>query len=67
MAVTRDMPVTISVESAGRVLGISRRTAYKHVRSGAIPSIRLGTGTIKVPTHRLIALLDGRTEANGGE
>lgn len=67
MAVTRDPPATISVASAARVLGIGTRTAYKHVHSGAIPSIRIGTGIIKIPTHRLIALLDGKTEATGGE
>ena len=62
MALTKEPPATISVEAASRILGISRRTAYKHVRSGAIPSIRLGTH-IKIPTHRLVDLLDGKPAA----
>jgi len=34
--------LTVSVEDAARILGISRGAAYAHVRDGSIPSIRLG-------------------------
>ena len=34
--------LTISVEDAGAVLGISRGGAYEAVKSGDIPSIRIG-------------------------
>lgn len=54
--------LTLTVEDAARLLGISRSMAYECVRSGEIPSIKLGT-TIKVPRHRLLALLDGAAEA----
>ena len=33
---------TLTVEEAGRLLGISRNTSYALARSGAIPTIRLG-------------------------
>jgi excisionase family DNA binding protein len=33
---------TLSVEEAGRLLGISRGAAYAHAKTGAIPTIRVG-------------------------
>ncbi len=33
---------TVSVEEAGRILGISRGAAYTHARDGSLPTIRLG-------------------------
>ncbi len=38
---------TLSVEQAGRALGLGRAAAYRAVRSGEIPSIRIG-GAIRV-------------------
>lgn len=35
-------PLTLSVEEAARVLGVSRGVAYQCVRTGEIPAIRLG-------------------------
>ena len=32
---------TMSVEEAGRILGISRNTAYTMARSGELPALRL--------------------------
>jgi excisionase family DNA binding protein len=34
--------LTISVEEAARILGISRGTAYAHAHDGSLPTIRLG-------------------------
>ena len=34
--------LTLTVEQAAAALGISRGTAYEHVRTGRIPSIRIG-------------------------
>lgn len=53
-----DQP-TMTVEEAGNLLGISRSTAYEAVRSGDIPSIRLGRRLL-VPTAavRRMLLLD---------
>lgn len=49
---------TISVEEAGRILGIGRKTAYEAVQRGEIPALRIGRRLL-VPTHRLRALLEG--------
>jgi excisionase family DNA binding protein len=34
--------LTVSVEEAARILGISRGAAYTHARDGSLPTIRLG-------------------------
>jgi excisionase family DNA binding protein len=48
--------LAISVEEAARRLGIARSTAYPYVRTGALPSIRLGARLL-VPTAALERLL----------
>jgi excisionase family DNA binding protein len=48
---------TITVEEAGRVLGISRNTAYEAARTGQLPVIRLGR-RMRVPKVALQRLLD---------
>jgi excisionase family DNA binding protein len=60
-------PETVSVEQAARLLGISRRSAYRYAKSGELPVVRIG-GRILVPVHRLAALLNGdeRTDPEGG-
>jgi excisionase family DNA binding protein len=52
-----DQRLTLSVEEAGRLLGISRGLAYLLVNRGEIPSIRLGR-RIVVPRRALDRLLD---------
>lgn len=47
---------TIDVESAGRVLGLGRVSAYRAVREGTIPSLRIGRRLV-VPVPRLLALI----------
>ncbi|MDP8931396.1 MAG: helix-turn-helix domain-containing protein [Actinomycetota bacterium] len=51
-----DRPATITVEQAGALLGISRRSAYRAAASGHIPTIRLGR-RILVPTAMLYRML----------
>lgn len=51
-----DLPPTLTVEQAGELLGVSRRTAYRAARDGEIPTLRLGR-RILVPTPRLLAML----------
>lgn len=61
----REQPV-LSVEEAGRLLGLGRSAAYEAVRRGEIPSLRLGRRRV-VPTaslRRLLAL--DVDEAPGG-
>jgi len=47
---------TVTVERAGEVLNLGRSSAYAGVRSGEIPSIRIGRRVL-VPTARLLAML----------
>lgn len=47
---------TVSVEEAGRILGISRGAAYAHANDGTIPTIRLGKRLL-VPKAALDKLL----------
>jgi excisionase family DNA binding protein len=45
-------PRTVSVEEAGRILGISRMAAYQAVWRGQIPSVRIGRRLL-VPIAKL--------------
>jgi excisionase family DNA binding protein len=56
-SIRRHRRLTISVEEAGRLLGISRCLAYELVNRGDIPSVRLGR-RIVVPRRALDRLLD---------
>lgn len=55
-AAPQQLPPTIKVEEAGRILGISRTAAYRAAASGDLPTIRLN-GRLYVPTARLLNLL----------
>jgi excisionase family DNA binding protein len=63
-----DLPATVSVEHAGRILGISRGSAYRAAARGELPTLRLGRRLL-VPTARLLALLgaDGRASDSSQE
>ena len=50
------MPATITVDQAGRVLGLAKSTAYDAVYRGDIPSLRIGR-RIMVPVHELLRML----------
>jgi excisionase family DNA binding protein len=63
MGKQREAPVgreTLSVEEAGRVLGIGRALSYELARRGELPAIRLG--------HRLVVprVALGELLASGG-
>jgi excisionase family DNA binding protein len=55
-------PLTVSVEEAGRLLGIGRSSAYAAVRRGDIPSLKVGH-LYRVPRARLLAMLGVETAA----
>ena len=59
--------LTLTVTEASRVLGISRGLAYSMVKTGEIPSIRLGR-RILVPQRALELLLehDDKNKSKGG-
>jgi excisionase family DNA binding protein len=52
-----DDRLTLTVDEARRLLGLSRELAYAAVRSGEIPSIRIGRRLL-VPRKALLAMLD---------
>lgn len=49
--------LTVSVESAAKILGISRGLAYQMIHEKRIPSLRFGRA-IRVPRHALEHLLE---------
>lgn len=51
-----ELPPTLTIEEAGQMLGISRRSAYRAAARGELPTLRLGRRLL-VPTPRLLALL----------
>ena len=51
------MRETLTVVEAARVLGISRNSTYEAVRTGSVPSLRIGR-RIVVPAAALRRLLD---------
>ncbi len=57
-------PATLTVEQAGALLGISRRSAYRAAAAGDIPTIRLGR-RILVPTAMLYQMLGIRPTQDG--
>jgi excisionase family DNA binding protein len=54
-----DDRLTLTVTEAAKLLGISRGSAYECVRTGEIPSIRLG-GRIVIPRSKFDELLRGK-------
>ncbi|BAX97124.1 hypothetical protein MSTE_01807 [Mycobacteroides stephanolepidis] len=56
----RSGPPTLSVEQAGRYLGVSRAYAYSMAREGRLPVIELGTRRVRVPTAALLKMLGDR-------
>ncbi|MDP8928237.1 MAG: helix-turn-helix domain-containing protein [Actinomycetota bacterium] len=63
----RDHPATMTVEEAGALLGISRRSAYRAAAAAHIPTIRLGrrilvvTARLRAVGPRLVAELEERS------
>ena len=59
-----DQRLTLTVEEAARICGVSRGVAYEAVKSGDIPSVRI-CRRIVVPRHALLALLGEPPSTNG--
>ena len=51
-----DLPPTISVEHAAKLLGVSRSVAYRAAATGELPTITFGRRLL-VPTFRLLEML----------
>jgi len=56
----RDHRMTMTVEQAAAALGVSRGTAYEAVRTGQLPTIRIGRRVL-VPIEGLETLLKTTT------
>jgi hypothetical protein len=52
----QDLPAAISIEDAGKLVGLSRSAAYRAAARGDIPTFRLGR-RLYVPTARLLEML----------
>jgi excisionase family DNA binding protein len=52
-----EMPLSLEVPKAAKLLGISRSAAYRLAASGDLPSRRLG-GRVYIMTARLFELVD---------
>ena len=59
---TEGKRLTVTVEEAGRILGISRGLAYQMAREGKIPTIRFGKRLV-VPMWAIEHLLQEPQEA----
>jgi excisionase family DNA binding protein len=59
-----DERLTVSVEEAGRLLGLSRNSAYEAARRGELPVLRFGKRLV-VPRARLMAMLTGERQRQG--
>ena len=57
-------PLTITVEEAARLLGVSRGSAYEAARRGELPTIRLGRRLL-VPRHHLEAMIGPLSNGDG--
>jgi excisionase family DNA binding protein len=55
----RSGPPTLSIEQAAQYLGVSRAYGYAMAREGRLPTIKLGTRRVRVPTLVLLKLLGG--------
>lgn len=58
-----DEPLTLSVQTAAEMLGLTRSSAYEAVRTGQIPSIRFGK-RIVVPRAALNRMLSQADNCN---
>ena len=58
-----ELPPTITVERAARLLGLSRSAAYRAAATGQLPTLAFGRRLV-VPTFRLIQMLGITEEAS---
>ena len=63
---TDEGKLTLTVEQAAKLLGISRGLAYEMVKMGKIPAIRFGRRVV-VPRRALARLLEANSTGRVGE
>jgi excisionase family DNA binding protein len=52
----RQLPTVLSVEHAGRLLGLGRSASYEAARRGELPTLKFGRRLL-VPTGKVLELL----------
>jgi excisionase family DNA binding protein len=60
----KEAALTISVERAGELLGLSRHSAYRAAHTGQIPAIRIGKRLL-VPKAQFEQFLAGNSKGVG--
>ena len=63
---TNESPKVLTVEEAGKWLGIGRTAAYEAIKRQELPHIRLGR-RIVVPIRMLERMLDGTSRESNAE
>ena len=63
---TNDQCLTVTVEAAAALCGISRNSAYLAIRSGQLPSIRIGHRILipRVALEKMLAEVSKKTGDN---
>lgn len=54
----------ISVQAAGRILGVSKAVAYAMAHSGQMPVIKCGVRRLVVPLPALRRMLEGKDDGH---
>jgi excisionase family DNA binding protein len=59
------IPLTLTIEEAAKLLGVSRGVGYEAARRGELPTIRLGRRLLvpKIALERMLGIEDERPEA----
>ena len=57
-----ELPLILKVEEVGKILGVSRATAYTLVRSKGFPCVRVGAKLLVVPRDRFISWLHNNAD-----
>src|SRR4029453_3486459 len=47
----------LSPREAAKLLGLSRQTIYRQIHRGALPAVRVGSTTIRIPARLLVSEL----------
>ena len=57
-----ELPLTLTIEEAGRLAGLNRQSAYGCVARGEMPIVVLN-GRKRVPTKRWLRIIEGEQSA----
>ena len=60
---TEDLPLTLKVHEAAKVLRISKSKVYELARTESFPAIRIGTRVI-IPRDKLIEWMNNQAEVS---